>query len=184
MHENRSSESAPARPWLSPSAALSRFTLDGDDEGAGADAHTSDVPLRYGVKLGSLGLLLPSGVVSDVIQDPAVYAIPKTVDWVRGLLNQRGNLVPVFDLHGLLGADEEAETERCLVVVDRGEKALGLVVDGLPKVADTTQRVAHQIPLPELLRDHVERAFVEGRDVWLEVDLAAFIESLSDRMAA
>lgn len=183
MPEQPSPVSPQARPWLSPSAALGRFTLEGDDDAA-AGARSSDAHLRYGVKLGSLGLLLPPDVVSDVIQEPGIFPIPKTADWVQGLLNLRGNLVPVFDLRGLLGIDEEPAGQRCLIVIDRGENALGLFVDGLPRVADTTQKVAHLIPLPDVLRDHVDGAYVQGEEVWLEIDLPAFIESLSDRMAA
>mgnify|MGYP003952499105 CR=1 FL=1 len=46
----------------------------------------------------ALGLLLPPGDVAELVRGARVSAVPNTPSWFVGLINRRGNLVPVFDL--------------------------------------------------------------------------------------
>ena len=76
--------------WLSPSAALNRLHLDEDElgnEAATGLAASEHQQLRHGVTIGPFSVLLPSKVVSEVVKGSTIYPVPKTANWVKGLLN-------------------------------------------------------------------------------------------------
>lgn len=71
------------------------------------------------------------------IQD--ITAVPQTPDYVRGVINLRGKVVPVLDLRLKFGLPEMEYTQRtCIVVIEvRGEGGsllMGMVVDGVSEV--------------------------------------------------
>jgi len=176
-----------AEEWLSPSAALNCLDLDEHElrhgAAAGLEAAEHERP-RRGVTIGPLSVLLPQDVVSEVVRGSTIYPIPKTAQWVKGLLNLGGNLVPVFDLaEHFSGAANPPESPEILAV-GKAEQAVGLIVDGLPESASTSQPISHStLSLPEGVGSHVCGAFVEKDHTWLELDLSGLIESLKDQMA-
>jgi chemotaxis signal transduction protein len=165
---------------------LNRLQLDDEElrnEAGAVLGPAEHVQQRHGVAIGSFSVLLPGDAVSEVVKGSTVYPVPKTADWVKGLLNLRGNLVPVFDLAEHFDADAQAAESPQIVVVGKAEEAIALVVDGIPRLASTSQAISHStLPLPEGIRNHVRRAFVEDDNTWLELDFSALIESLTDKM--
>lgn len=84
------------------------------------------------VRLGSGRFAVSLDSVAEVGRVPAVTRIPGGPDWLAGVANWRGRLLPVLDLRGLLGAERTpfGSRARLLVLVDDGVSA-GMVVDGV-----------------------------------------------------
>jgi len=93
------------------------------------------------------------------------------------MINLHGNLVPVCDLGRVLGGDAAAGSAKPMILVlDKGDKAAGFVIDGYP-FAVTGLRQASQVPgLSELLRRHVTDTLATENEVWLEFDHEGFLE--------
>lgn len=178
------SQTGAAQEWLSPSAALNQLHLDEQELRAGAEQWAVEhQQLRHGVKIGPFSVLLPSDTVSEVVKGSAIYHLPKTASWVKGLLNLRGNLVPVFNLAEHFDATAKASELPQLLAVGKGEQAIALIVDGIPKLASTRQPISHSaLTLPDGIRNHVHGAYVEEETMWLELDLPGLVESLTDQM--
>lgn len=172
--------------WLSPSAALNRLHLDEHELGAEAGQGlkpTEHRQQRHGVAIGPFSVLLPPDVVSEVVKGSTVYPVPKTASWVKGLLNLRGNLVPVFNLAEHFDAAAEPPESPQILAVGKAEDAVALIVDGIPKLASTRQPISHSaLPLPEAIKSHVRGAYAEEENIWLELDISGLIESLTDQM--
>ena len=179
-------QSGAADEWLSPSAALNRLHLDEHELGteAGKDFSASEHPRqRHGVTIGPFSVLLPADVVSEVVKGSTVYPVPKTASWVKGLLNLRGNLVPVFNLAEHFDTAAAAPETPQILAVGKAEQAVALIVDGIPKLASTSQPISYSsLPLPDAIKSHVRGAYVEDETMWLELDISALIESLTDQM--
>ena len=177
-----------AGEWLSPSAALNALELNDDELGhetAAEIAAAQHEQLRHGVTIGSFNVLLPTDQVSEVVKGSTVFPVPKTAAWVRGLLNLRGNLVPVFDLAGQFDPTAKAPETPQLLAIGKADQAVALLVDGIPKLAATNQPIPHStLPLPDAIRNHVRGAFVEDENMWLELDVSGLIESLTEQMEA
>jgi twitching motility protein PilI len=141
--------------------------------------------VRYGVRLGDIGLLIGRDTLSEVIAQAAIYPIPNTPPWLAGLMNLRGNLVPVFDLHLLLGLEPPADRpRRFLLVLGRGDGAVGMYVDGLPQAVATGEGLGQLPPLPEVLREHVQTGYVDQGALWLEFPHEALFSTLGQRLGA
>src|SRR3989304_4762892 len=92
---NKTTESD-RKPMVTPVAALTRFRPDTSS----LSNHTSDriEYIRQGVKVGATGIFLPYLKKVEIIELESVCPIPNTPMWFMGMINNRGNLLPLFDL--------------------------------------------------------------------------------------
>jgi hypothetical protein len=105
-------------------------------------------------------------MASEVVPMMQFTAIPNGPDWLLGMINLHGNLVPVCDLKRILGVgDVQGSGKPMILVLDKGENTAGFVIDGYP-CAVAGLRPSNPVPgLPGLL----------ARKVWLEFDNVGFL---------
>ncbi|HPH96627.1 MAG TPA: chemotaxis protein CheW [Anaerolineaceae bacterium] len=87
-------------------------------------------------------------IVQSIIKIPRVYPVPLTPKHVRGLINLRGQIVPIMDMHrklGLPGGDEENESQRILILEVSGEMA-GVLVDAVTGVNTLPSDIIEEMP--------------------------------------
>ena len=95
--------------------------------------------LTFNVNAGNYGVGI-SGV-KEIIEYPSLTRVPMTADFIRGVINLRGNVVPVIDLAVRLGKESSETTKRsCVIIVelssDDEQIDVGFVVDGVNEVVD------------------------------------------------
>jgi purine-binding chemotaxis protein CheW len=67
----------------------------------------------------------------------AITAVPRMPDYVKGVINLRGKVIPVIDLRLKFGMCETEQTaETCIIVVDVGGSLMGVIVDQVSEVLD------------------------------------------------
>ena len=78
-----------------------------------------------------------------------VTPLPHAPDYVRGMINLRGTVLPIIDMAVRLGmpVDEEAK-RRVVIVVWVGGKLVGLLVDAVCDILAVSDDTVH--PVPEL----------------------------------
>ena len=77
--------------------------------------------------------------VREIIGIMEITAIPRAPDYVRGVVNLRGQVISVVDLRAKFGMEHAAQTEQtCIIVVEiqRHERKLsmGIIVDRVSEV--------------------------------------------------
>ncbi len=77
-------------------------------------------------------LLLPEGVPLQVLIEAAPVRVPNTRPWFEGVVSQRGNLLPVFDLAAWAGLPNEADTRRQVVAIGLGAQACAMLCAAAP----------------------------------------------------
>lgn len=80
-----------------------------------------------------------------------VTSVPRTPDFVKGVINLRGKVIPVIDLRLKFGMDEIESTERtCIIVVELNSKdgkvQMGLIVDAVSEVLNIRQTDIEDAP--------------------------------------
>jgi chemotaxis signal transduction protein len=150
---------------------------------ASGDTGASGLP-RMAVRLGELGLLLPWDGGREVLPAPAASRIPNTVSWLCGVANVRGSLVPVVDAAAALGVTRAAGVPAYLLICGDGDDALGLLIDGLPRVLeiDVARMVPDRPVTPALLDRSVIAAYEQAGRVWLDVNLELLFETLAEEI--
>jgi purine-binding chemotaxis protein CheW len=92
--------------------------------------------------------------VKEIIEYDTVTQIPKTPEWIRGVINLRGSVVPVFDLAvKFRQAPSVAGKLTCIVItevlgVQSGEEAavLGIMADSVRQVIDLRPQDIEESP--------------------------------------
>ncbi len=78
--------------------------------------------------------------IADVIQIVGVQEItevPEFPAYAKGVINLRGNIVPLIDMRIRFQKEELPYNDRtCVIVTDIGSRLIGLVVDSVDEVAD------------------------------------------------
>jgi len=73
--------------------------------------------------------------VQEIIRIPAITRVPKAPEYVEGVINLRGNIIPVVNLRVRFGMPEGKETDLSRIVVLQFEgKVFGVRVDGVTEV--------------------------------------------------
>ncbi|AGI22256.1 chemotaxis protein CheW [Pseudomonas sp. MT3] len=83
-----------------------------------------------GFRMAGRLFVAPMGEVGEVLHEPRYTLLPGVRDWVRGVANVRGRLLPIMDLCGFLGAElSPLRKQRRVLVVEHQEVFAGLIVD-------------------------------------------------------
>ena len=73
--------------------------------------------------------------VREIIRLQEITQVPRTPEFVEGVINLRGKVIPVIDLRKRFGLTVEAESQdNRIVVVDIGEQHIGVIVDAVKEV--------------------------------------------------
>lgn len=73
--------------------------------------------------------------------------VPKTYDFVKGVINLRGVVVPVIDLRGRFGLPESEYTDNSrIVIINVNEMEVGLIVDSANDVIDVDSDLIQDPP--------------------------------------
>lgn len=79
--------------------------------------------------------------VQEIIQMMPTTKVPSVPDYVRGVINLRGKIIPTIELRAKFGLERMEDTERtCIIVVElqteRGKVNIGTIVDEVAEVMD------------------------------------------------
>lgn len=79
--------------------------------------------------------------VQEIIKMMSITQVPRTPDFVRGVINLRGKVIPVMDLRLKFSMESQETTEKtCVIVVQvtrEGESVtIGIIVDEVSEVLD------------------------------------------------
>lgn len=94
---------------------------------------------------------LPIELVREIIEYGQITSVPMMPSCIHGVINLRGNVVPVLDLAARFGMDRtDAGKRTCIVIIELDlnevQQRIGLVVDAVDAVLDI--RTADVEPAP------------------------------------
>ena len=85
--------------------------------------------------------------VREIIGVLDITPVPQTPDFVKGVINLRGKVIPVVDLRLKFCMPPEAYTkETCIIVVDVNSLLMGTVVDTVSEVIDIAEENIEPTP--------------------------------------
>jgi purine-binding chemotaxis protein CheW len=131
-------------------------------ENAYIDKETSYVNLRIGKEHFAISVYK----VLEIIQFEHITEIPNSSDFIRGVINFRGTIVPVIDMHKRFNITQPETENRMVVVVDvknnENNVTMGLLVDQVVNVVEFSYKNIRVVPdlgikyNPEFLEGFVE----------------------------
>ncbi len=132
---------------------------------ASSDRQPQDETLQYlTFSLGDEVFAMDIRSVREIIQHGAMTVVPLMPEFVRGIINLRGAVVPVIDLQSRFGRPKtEFGKKTCVIIFDVGPEGdkveLGLLVDAVSEVIDIA---ASAIEPPPQFGATIQREFMRG----------------------
>lgn len=96
--------------------------------------------------LGKENYAIPLLLVREVISIPEITPIPKSPSHFLGILNLRGQVISVVDLRKKLKTVIKEDKEEVIIIVDIGEKNIGVIVDSINKVLAFSSEEVSEMP--------------------------------------
>ncbi|AEK19934.1 chemotaxis protein CheW [Methanococcus maripaludis] len=122
-----------------------------------------DVPKVVVFKLASNEYCLRVTGVREVLKLQDITSIPNTPDYIVGVTNIRGEIMPIIDLRRKLNLFEdlgdEGVDEKLVMVVEIDGVPIGILVDS---VSDVMQISAEQIEDIEGIKKNASGEYIEG----------------------
>jgi len=89
--------------------------------------------------------------VQEIIQMQAVTKVPRTPDYMRGVINLRGKVIPVVDLRKKFNMDSSKDTDKtCIIVVQvvngNNKVVMGTIIDEVKEVLDIKAENIEETP--------------------------------------
>jgi len=86
-------------------------------------------------KLGKEDYGININKVSTIEQVLPATRVPNTPDYIRGVINLRGDVIPVMDLRKRVGLPPVEDTEDTrIIIIKSGEVCAGIIVDSVSEV--------------------------------------------------
>jgi len=98
--------------------------------------------------------------VASIIEKQAIIAVPRSPEYVEGVTNLRGMVLPVIDLRKRFGLPENEETkETRIIVVELDDLTVGMTVDAVSQVLRIDDE---EIEPPSPIVTTIDSAFIVG----------------------
>ena len=120
--------------------------------------HSSECQL-VALELGGEVFGVDIGCIHTVLMPQAITSVPKTPEYVKGVMNLRGQILPVIDLRIRFGLTAEAHGKMRIVIVDVGGVMAGLIVDAVSEVLRLSES---NIESPTALMSSVASDYIIG----------------------
>jgi len=90
----------------------------------------------------------------------AITQVPELPDYVKGIINLRGKIIPVIDVRLRFKKEPKAYNDRtCIIVIDIRDVSVGLIVDA---VAEVTSIPEHDIVAPPDVNKGFHNRYIQG----------------------
>ena len=99
--------------------------------------------------------------ITAIEELPQITAIPDMPNFVKGVINLRGKVIPAVDLRLRFGMEEREYDDRtCIVIVSVSESSIGFIVDNVSEVHEIAKEDIG--PPPSFKNASGKEQYIEG----------------------
>ena len=125
--------------------SLSQNAYDLDDDLFDDEDTQKDKYLTFRIASEDYGIAIAN--VTEIIGIQSITEIPEMADYIKGVINLRGKVIPVMDVRLRFKLPPREYDERtCIVVVEIDGTSVGLVVDTVNEVSDIPEDQVEPAP--------------------------------------
>ncbi len=86
--------------------------------------------------------------VDEIIMYQEVTQVPERADYIKGLINLRGRIIPVIDVRTRFKQEELPYNDRtCIIVITVKDTVVGLIVEKIAEVVEIPEEEVMEAPL-------------------------------------
>lgn len=115
--------------------------------------------------------------VIEIITNHNIRPLPLVPEYIRGIINLRGQIIPIIDMRIRLGKEfMEYTSSSCIIILDIGADRVGICVDAVCQVLTIDTSLAKPIPLSENQKLATSMVSIETDKVVLLLDSPALTQ--------
>jgi purine-binding chemotaxis protein CheW len=102
-------------------------------------------------------------MVQEIIKDATITGIPDSPDFIQGVINLRGNIIPIIDLRKRLKLPEKKsinEEDFWVMILNIGGRLTGFIVDRVTRVIKVQTKNIK--PPPEMVLSGPQSDYIRG----------------------
>ena len=113
------------------------------------------------VQIGSEKYGIEIRYVDNIVRMQKITRVPKAQTYFKGIINLRGEIVPVMSIRTKMGLDEDVITNASRIIILKLEEkgSLGVIVD---QVCEVVTLSPDQIETNNINSSHVKDSFING----------------------
>ncbi|MDF3004495.1 MAG: CheW protein [Oscillospiraceae bacterium] len=97
--------------------------------------------------------------ITEIVGIQPITELPEMPEYIRGITNLRGKIIPVMDARcRFKKALREYDDRTCIIVIETGNIAIGLIVDSVTEVMTMDDK--NIVPPPEIKME--KRQYIKG----------------------
>jgi|LGOV01.1.fsa_nt_gb purine-binding chemotaxis protein CheW len=160
----------------------SNAPLFSSDEIIFPDENTERAYTRYGYQISYMNFLVPEGTVCEVIQNPKIFSLPNAPSWIEGLLNIRGNIIPVMNVGKYLkNGNKEKFTNILVLDKSDNENAIAVMISDLPVSLEISDSKTSTTNYSDDLLEFISAGFKQNGIDWIEFDPQKLFKRLAGK---
>lgn len=124
---------------------------------------TDDVVQMVGFYLAGDLFAVDILMVQEIIKEMPITAIPDSPEFIEGVINLRGNIIPVIDLRKRLNMaknDPKEVVNPWTIILDIGGRVTGFIVDSVTRVLKVP--AGSITPPPEMVLETMKSQYISG----------------------
>ena len=82
--------------------------------------------------------------VLEIITNHTITQVPLLPDYIRGIINLRGQIIPIVDIRLLLGQPRKEDT--CIMILELEDSSFGILVDAVQRMLDVKKDSITSVP--------------------------------------
>lgn len=111
----------------------------------------ADLPMERYLTFRSDGTMMgvSTNYVIEILTDQTITKLPMVPSYIKGIINMRGQVVPIIDIRTKMGKFAECTDTSCIIVLEIDTTCVGILVDGVEQVLDIDQTQISPIPVED-----------------------------------
>ncbi|HWR56351.1 MAG: chemotaxis protein CheW [Bacillota bacterium] len=97
-------------------------------------------------RLGDEEYAVPAAQVKEIIQYAGITAMPDTPEFVEGITDLRGNIIPVIGLAKRFGLPDGEGSDKRVIIIEVKSRELGVIVDEVTEIKKLAQAAIEAAP--------------------------------------
>ncbi len=122
--------------------------FDSDNEALIQDYVPKDIKSYLTFKSDDVVMGVRAETVIEIIANYMIRPVPKLPEFIKGVINLRGQVLPVIDMRLRMNKSETVSTsETCVVILDIDGTEVGLIVDSVLQVQSVDMNKVSPVPV-------------------------------------
>ncbi|MCY6483650.1 chemotaxis protein CheW [Clostridium aestuarii] len=107
-------------------------------------------------KLGNEQIAVETARVQNITDMMKITRVPKSPQYIKGLINLRGNVISLLDINLLLDIDKrEDEKQENVIILRMEDEQVGITVDGVDEVLEIEEDMIEKV-------DEQKKLYIKG----------------------